>query len=95
MAIFVQLNRVETSLPHKRPLLIDNLWSHPATRWVGSFTILLRMEQGLEYRFCDRYTLLLFASIVFATVLFDTFVVVLLLLPIVFKCNEYWVELQT
>ena len=44
MAIFVQLNRVETPLPHKRPLLIDNPWSPPATYWMGSFTILPRME---------------------------------------------------
>ena len=53
MTIFVQLNRVETPLPHKQLLLIDNLWSYPAAGWVGSFTILPRMEQGLEYRFCD------------------------------------------
>ena len=53
MTIFVQLNREETSLPHKRPLLIDNLWSYLAAGWVGSFTILPLMEQGLEYRFCD------------------------------------------
>ena len=53
MTIFVQLNRAETPLPHKWPLLVDNLWSPPATGRVGSFTILPQMEQGLEYRFCD------------------------------------------
>ena len=56
MAIFVKLNRIENALPHKRPLLMNTVWSPPATRWVGSFTFQPRMEQGLEYRFCDRYS---------------------------------------
>ena len=48
-AIYAQLNKVETRLPHRRPVLMGTLWSPLTTPWLGSFTILSQMKQSLEY----------------------------------------------